>query len=114
ASVGTITPAGTDTVSGAASLLLVSQWQCAQLLCDGASRWLLLNKGAPTYGRDPFAVAGSAYTLTGTPDGKLFMAFGDGVLQPTSNYSVSGSTVTFGAGIVAAGGWANVEFIYSE
>jgi phage baseplate assembly protein V len=61
---------------------------------------------------DTFAVAGTAYALTQPPSGGLTMVYLDGVLQPATQYTVAGSTLTL-AGTVDLSAIATVTAVYT-
>jgi hypothetical protein len=54
------------------------------------------------------------YTLPSTPDGRLLIVFGDGMFIDGSNYSLSGSDVTFSMVTGAITDYTDLVFIYTE
>lgn len=103
----TVARSGSDTINGAASYLLASQYQCVWLVADLVNNaWTAITSAnASNKTSDQFIGAGTAgpFTLTGDPGSKNNTdVYVGGVYQNKSTYTVTGTQLTLG-GVVAAG-----------
>lgn len=113
----TIARASTDTINGATSYVLYSQYQSAWLIADRANNtWTVItsaNTGSNVivdpYTGDDIA---SDFTLSGDPISKNNTAvFVGGVYQNKATYTLSGTTLTLG-GVPASG--VKVEVVWTQ
>ncbi len=111
-----IARSGTDTINGATTYNLSSQWQGAWLIADRSTNtWTVISSGASASNAivDQFTGAGSAgpFTLSADPGSKNNTAvFVGGVYQQKSTYTLTGTSLTLG-GTVAAG--VSIEVCYT-
>ncbi|HJV52791.1 MAG TPA: peptidase G2 autoproteolytic cleavage domain-containing protein [Noviherbaspirillum sp.] len=112
-----ITASGTDTVNGAATLVLTGQYQSAWMVADRTNgTWTAINSGSggSVMKVDAFTGDGTANSLalSGSPGNKNnTTVIIDGVAQLKSSYSVSGTQLTPG-GAIASG--AKVEVWWAQ
>lgn len=113
----TIARASTDTINGATSYVLYSQFQSAWLIADRTNNtWTVItssNSGNNVV-VDPFTGDGTttAFTLSGDPISKNNTAlFIGGVYQNKASYTLSGTTITPG-GTVATG--VKIEVVWTQ
>ncbi len=113
----TITRASTDTINGAATYVLYSQFQSAWLIADRTNNTWTVITSANTGNNvivDPFTGDGvtTAFTLSGDPISKNNTAlFIGGVYQNKASYTLSGTTITPG-GTVANG--VTIEVVWAQ
>lgn len=113
----TIARSSSDTINGATSYVLYSQFQSAWLVADRANNTWTVITSANTGSNvivDPFTGDGiaSAFTLSGDPIAKNNTAvFVGGVYQNKATYTLSGTTLTLG-GIPANG--VKVEVVWTQ
>lgn len=112
----TVARAGTDTINGATTYLLTSQWQSAWLIADRSTgTWTAINSSTGSISTvvDTFAGSGTAgpFTLTSDPGSKNNLAvFVGGVYQEKGSFTLAGTSLTVG-GTVSVG--TSVEAIYN-
>lgn len=112
-----IARSGSDTINGATSAQIGSQYSQIILVADAeTSTWFASQSGlgATNINIDTFSGNGSttAFTLTSDPSTKNNTAvYISGVYQQKSTYSVSGTTLTFST--APPSGTANIEVAYS-
>lgn len=113
--VVTIARAGSDTINGATSYVLASQYQCVWLVADLATNtWTAITSAnASNKITDQFIGAGTAvpFTLSGDPGSKNNTdVYVGGVYQNKSTYTVTGTSLTLGgtvsAGVIIECNWA--------
>ncbi len=112
-----IARSGSDTINGATSAQIGSQYSQIILVADAvSSTWFTAQAGlgATNINVDTFSGNGStvAFTLTSDPSTKNNTSvFISGVYQQKSTYSLSGTTLTFST--APPSGTANIEVAYS-
>jgi len=117
ANVVNIARSGSDTINGATSAQIGSQYSQIILVADAeTSTWFASQSGlgATNINVDTFSGNGSttAFTLTSDPSTKNNTSvFISGVYQQKSTYSLSGTTLTFST--APPSGTANIEVAYS-
>lgn len=113
--VVTVARSGSDTINGATSHLLASQYQCVWLVADLINNaWTAITSAnASNKIADQFIGAGSAgpFTLSGDPGSKNNTdVYVGGVYQNKSTYTVTGTSLTLGgavsAGVIIECNWA--------
>lgn len=113
----TIARASTDTINGAASYVLYTQFQSAWLIADRSNNTWTVITSANTGNNvivNPFTGDGivSAFTLSGDPIAINNTAvFVGGVYQNKATYTLSGTTLTLG-GVPASG--VQVEVVWTQ
>lgn len=114
----TIARSGSDTINGATSATIGSQYTSTTFVADfETSQWLAVTSGLGSTNVvvDTFNGNGSstAFTLSGSP-GSLnnTYVFVGGVYQQKNTYSVSGTTLTFSA--APPSGTSNVEVVWTQ
>lgn len=111
-----IARSGSDTINGATSYSLTSQWQSAWLIADRSTNtWTAINSSTGSINTvvDTFAGSGTAgpFTLSSDPGSVNNLAvFVGGVYQEKATLTLAGTSLTVG-GTVASG--TNVQAIFS-
>jgi hypothetical protein len=116
----TIQGSGGDTINGGASYSLDAQYEVVTLIAkSGQTNWLAVGGGASTSSfTAPDFFDGDGSTLVFSPLSRdpgsenAIEVFVGGVYQDQSKYSLSGTTLTFGAGNAPATGTSNIVVTY--
>lgn len=117
ANVVTIARSGTDTINGATSYTLTSQWQGAWLTADRSTgTWTVIASGGSGVRAfvDTFTGTGTAgpFTLSGDPGVKENTAvYVGGVYQQKSTYTLVGTSLTLGGNVPVG---VSVEVVWAQ
>lgn len=113
----TVARSGSDTINGATTYAITSQWQGAWLTADRSTNtWTVIASGGSGVRAfvDSFTGSGTAgpFTLSGDPGVKENTAvYVDGVYQQKSTYTLVGTSLTVGGNVPAGVG---VEVVWAQ